>query len=768
MLEKFIVIDNVGVFQAGVPKSHTLKKATLIYADNARGKSTLSAILQACSTGDAAPLAARATIGAKGGPRVQLRFALPSGGTNVTFETGKWDTMVPSLVVFDQAFVERNVYAGSEVHPENHQALLDFAIGTAAVAKKAEVEDLGAAQTAATKARTAAEDKLTGYRAQTPLATFLALTNVENPDEQIAGHEKRIANAREAALIQARAGLKPLVLPTADFDGLDAVLKSSFEQVHENAQAIVRTHLESHGGMAAAQWVEGGQVFHKDNSCPFCGQDTEGLELIAAYGTYFSAEYAAHMTKVKGLPDVANHVLPEPTIAAWETECQANADRATGWLSQLKIECPTIEFPTMRDRAAAIRTALRQAAADKAQAPLTPLDTAALDNARATWALALDALMAYNDAVDIGNGAIGQFKKGLAADTVTTLEGELLTMRARKIRHTSNVVAVVEARATADAERTKCENAKAKARGELDSMMAELLNRYRTSINEWLVKFGAPFSIERLKASYVGGGVPRTDYGIALRGKVVAAGRKNPNALSFHTVLSDGDKRTLALAFFLARVLEDKGVANTIIVLDDVFASFDKDRRSTTVTAICELAKRCAQVIVLGHDAYFLREVAHRMSYKNVADTLTLQIRRAANDFSELAECDLAALCASEYHKRYQQLSAYLAGAPNPNLLAVAEGLRPLVEGSLHRRFPGVIRDGVPFGVMLDQIKKAIADNPLHVLQPQLDALHAFNDFAGAFHHDTTGAAPKQNVSDGELQTFGKLAMKFVHEGTMV
>ena len=69
---------------------------------------------------------------------------------------------------------------------------------------------------------------------------------------------------------------------------------------------------------------------------------------------------------------------------------------------------------------------------------------------------------------------------------------------------------------------------------------------------------------------------------------------------------------------------------------------------------------------------------------------------------------------------------------------------------------------------MLEQIKTATADNPLYVLRPQLDALHAFNDFAGTFHHDTTAAAPKQSVSDGELQTFGKQAMKFVHEGTMV
>ncbi|SPA25372.1 hypothetical protein CBM2623_A10106 [Cupriavidus taiwanensis] len=59
MLEKIIRIDNVGVFKAGVPAAITLKKVTVAYADNARGKSTLSALLRACGAGDAQSLQAR-------------------------------------------------------------------------------------------------------------------------------------------------------------------------------------------------------------------------------------------------------------------------------------------------------------------------------------------------------------------------------------------------------------------------------------------------------------------------------------------------------------------------------------------------------------------------------------------------------------------------------------------------------------------------------------------------------------------------------------
>jgi hypothetical protein len=107
-----------------------------------------------------------------------------------------------------------------------------------------------------------------------------------------------------------------------------------------------------------------------------------------------------------------------------------------------------------------------------------------------------------------------------------------------------------------------------------------------------------------------------------------------------------------------------------------------------------------------------------------------------------------------------------LAGASTPNVLPVAQALRPLVEGSLHRRFPGLIKDGVTFGVVLDQIKSAAAGHPLAALQPQLPALAALNDFVGQFHHDTAGIVLRDNVADSELHPFAKQAMLFVQMGT--
>lgn len=766
MLEKIVRLENIGLFAAGTPKAVDFKRATLIYADNARGKSTLSAVLKACATSDPAPMTARATIGATAPTRVQMRFKLPTtGGANVNYENGKWDVAAPHVVVFDQAFVEQNVYAGSEVLTDHHQALLDFAIGVAAVAKKKDIDTNAEAQVAATRLRSAAEGRLQGYRSAMALPVFLALAEDKEAEAKIADLTKRIANTKAQAALTQRAALNRLALPTVDFRAFEAVLPGSFKQVQANAAELVREHVNKHGGKTE-RWVATGHQFPHRETCPFCGQQTEGLPLIEAYDTYFNNEYNAHMQRVSELAELANRSFTDAMVGAWGAEFRANADRAQAWADQLKLELATPGLEEMLIKVASIRACLTKAADDKARAPLDPLDVSVIAEAVRERDAVLRILDQYNQAVDAVNSTISQFKRSLQGESQATLEASVARLQAQKVRHSAEVVAIVEDRTKQDKERDKFEAAKNKARNELDMLMSSLLSQYQSDINKWLVHLHASFKVDKLNFTYQGGTSPRTEYGIVLRNKLVTAGRKAANALSFQTALSDGDKRTLALAFFLARVLDEKSCGTSVVVLDDVFASFDKDRRSQTISALCDMATKCAQVIVLAHDAYFLRDLQRKLVDKHVAEIVPLQIRRIG-EFSELTSCDYTELCASPYYKRYREITDYLTGAAPSDLLPVAIGLRPFVEGNMHRRFPGDIKEGVTFGAILDQIKNAPAGHALAQLQPQVPALQQFNDFVGAFHHDTVGVAPRQEVTDGELKPFAQRALGFVHLGTM-
>ena len=87
-------------------------------------------------------------------------------------------------------------------------------------------------------------------------------------------------------------------------------------------------------------------------------------------------------------------------------------------------------------------------------------------------------------------------------------------------------------------------------------------------------------------------------------------GRTPGHRPSFKNTLSAGDRSTLALAFFLANLKGlDPEPATRIVVFDDPFNSQDAFRRLRTIHAIKKVGLDCAQVLVMSHDAGFLRQV---------------------------------------------------------------------------------------------------------------------------------------------------------------
>lgn len=768
MLSKIITLDNLGVFRHGTPKAADFERVTLLYAENGRGKSTISAALASLSSGDVGPLIARRTFGG-GTQKVLVRCTTGGASINVEFDGAKWSSSVPDIVVFDQHFIERNVYAGSEVQTAHHEALLEFALGTAAVKKKQEVDAAGEDQTAATRRRTAAEDKLKGYMGTTTLPVFLKLVKDEKVDVTIAGFENRIAAAKDAVAIAARSSLASLAVPSVDFTKLKAVLGRSLQDIHADAEQAVKAHvahLESVSEIEPEEWLASGLRLMAGHNCPFCSQPTDSVPLIAAYQTYFNAAYAELTAEVRELAVTATAAVSQGALASYEKVDETNRERISGWSGQLKLQLTALNIDSARQAVASATKKVEALVQLKKLTPLQSVDIAALADVEAELNAAFQVVTAYNAEVVSANETITAYKASLAAEKLPVLQASLASAKLNKMRFSPDVVVLVDERRLADADRTKAEDAKKKAREELDALMASVLDKFQKSINNWLVKFGADFSVVKLKPTYVGSsGTPRTDYGLSVRGQTVPAGKKAASPC-FQTALSDGDKRTLALAFFLAKLFDDPDHGKQIVVVDDLFTSLDKHRRAQTVDAITQLARSVEQLIVLAHDAFFLRDVFRRITGKGICTPILLEAVRAADGYSELRNgFDMDEACATDFYKHYRALEDFLAAKPSEKPLTVAQGLRPLLEGHLHRRFPGRIAEGLTVGSVLQDIKNAPPDSPLTVLQGSLAGLHELNDFASGFHHDTSGVAPRTDVTDAELKAYGERTMRLLHTG---
>lgn len=97
----------------------------------------------------------------------------------------------------------------------------------------------------------------------------------------------------------------------------------------------------------------------------------------------------------------------------------------------------------------------------------------------------------------------------------------------------------------------------------------------------------------------------------------------------------------------------------------------------------------------------------------------------------------------------------------------MAIAIRPLLEGYLHRRFPGLISAGKLFGEIIQMIVAAQVGSPLHNALPITVELQEINSYAGRFHHDTNPNAANEPVYPGELNTYCTRALKIIYSGSV-
>lgn len=764
MLERFICIDNVGVFRSGVQKVSPLKKLTLIYADNARGKSTLSSVMLACANGDAKELQGRKTFGATTDQKVVMRFS-PSGTAafNAEFSAAGWSGTKPNLHVFNQTFVERNIYAQGDILPEQRESLLHLALGHAAVAERAKYDQLGTVQKECSTKVAAAEVALAGYRSELTVDQFIKLEPLIDVDAQLEAVDKEINEARASSRISSRSSFRAIPVPSFDLSAIEEILASSFSSLALKAEQEAKAHFAQHNGTETERWVAEGLRHKPDEECPFCGQPTGNVDLLKSYKEYFDGAYTTHLSRVADLQLQVNLQVGDRQLNQWMGTLETNQSIAELWSESLELEkLPALDVEKANATLGAAMATLSSLVQAKVKAPHQTLDFSVLEATKAALSKLVEQNKKYNEAVEALNQRVAAYKKKLMAPNVPVLEAKRKQLLIRKTRYEPDSVQRVEEYKKAREDYKAAEKAKDAARVELDKVMSETLSKFQSAINDWLTKFAAPFRVENLATTYVGGPA-RSEYVLKVRGATVKVGPGGGGDMSFHAALSEGDKRTLAFAFFLAKLFADPNKAGAVVVLDDVFTSLDKHRRHNTIEAVLRMLAECAQVIALGHDAHFLRELKKRATKKNLAESIELALQRDAQDFSYLdGTFDLEDYCSSEYYKHYVLVERYIAAEPGVDRLQVAKALRLLIEGHLHRCFPKKFKEGQTVGDMLELVRTATTPNPLVRLQPLRAELVSFNDFASAFHHDTSGGYPRNEVTDAELLPFAQGALGFI------
>lgn len=760
MLERIEQIQGVGLLHDANGKPYTCQKATLIYADNGRGKSTLATVLRSVSTGDPSLIAQRKTVDGTQPPKVILQF---SSGHKVTYSGNTWSETRPELLVFDADFVERNVHSGGAVSTGHRKNLLEFALGEVAVVARSEVDEATLeAKVAADKVHSL-EAQLSGYHSGLPLAQFEKLPKVPDVDAQVNSLQKRLGAAKNVAAIAAKPIPGVVAEPTFELTGLFTALEASLANVHAHAEQVVRQHIQKLGVKTAESWLSQGRQFGDSETCPYCAQGTKDNDLIHAYQTHFNAAYGALKNKVAALHDSVVTGTSARIIEAFVQGVAIARAQVAAWNEHVQTAPIAFDEAVARSALAELQVLLLDLVRRKQASPAEALSSATdLEKAIELWQQVILCMQNANAQILSAAGLITTYKGKLATDNVQQLQSQVQQLQASKRRYEPVVVELFAKRALARMEASTAENKKKAARTKLDEVMKATLKQYEKSINALLKKFGASFSIKDMDANFRGA-APRSEYGLLLRGKDVALEGGPP---SFATTLSEGDKRTLAFAFFIASTLQDPKLATRIVVVDDPMCSLDLNRRHHTRSVLKKLHSKAEQLIMLAHDPYFIRDLRDELRKENNAAPVALfQLALAAGDYTGFAVLDVDKDCESDYFRHHRLLNEFIAGQ-NADARTVAKAIRPMLEGYLHRRFPCLVPKSQMFGQVVTLIRQAPPTAPLSHAQDLVNELNDINEYAGQFHHDTNpGGADTVAIVASELKTYVERSLHLVHSG---
>jgi wobble nucleotide-excising tRNase len=643
MLKTLRSIANIGKFVNFTEGDNVpFQKVTLIYAENGRGKTTLVDIFRSLQSGEGHYITARRTLGASGLPEVSL---LLDSGT-ARFHDGEWDRTLTDIELFDDTFIHENVYAGDFVVHDHKKNLYQVIVGDKGVTLARKVDEFDAASRETAREIREAEDRVIAFLPEKiDLEDFM---DFPRPEIDL-GVKLSKAQAELKALqgqreIKEKGYLKKILLPPLP-ERFFEVLAMEFAQLSSNAEQAVRAHLQRcRMDQRGEGWLEQGLKYAQGSFCPFCEQSLTDNALFESYQAFFSASYRNLKSEIGNLRAEMEQQFGEAARLQLERDIADNRALFTFWRQFVPLSLPELPYDDLRRAWHELRTAAEKQLERKTASPLERASLEPdLEAARKEWTRLSGEVDSFNTAVNHANSReIARLKQAIENPDLreAELDQEMRELQAKKLRHTPDAEQACRKYADALQRKKDLEQRKKEAKKTLDAYARDTLPRYQRRITELLKGFATGFAIHIAPKSQFTGGKPSVSYDIDINKTRVGLGNEKtePETACFKNTLSSGDRRTLALAFFLARLQDDPRLAEKIVVFDDPVTSQDDFRSAHIQKLIHDLYVKTQQLIVLSHDPRFLRNTWRTV---NASDVCALKISLVPGDRSTLEKWNI-------------------------------------------------------------------------------------------------------------------------------
>lgn len=752
-LKKFVAIENVGRFHSARASGDVeFKKLTLIYGENGRGKTTACAILRSLQTSEASHIVGRKTLGSSSPPHVHLLLSTAAAQTK--FQNGAWTNALPELRIFDSVFVSENVYTGDEVGTDQKRNLFRVIVGQAAVQKALRYDGLVKEIRELTSQIRDANRAVEGHLR--PGLTLQALLDAHVDPEIDAKIEKVEANLRsvaDAEKLRNHPGFTRIEVPDSP-ENLQALLDETIDAVSSSAEQQVRGHLLRHGmQQGGLPWLGQGLEFKPEEDCPFCGQDITGVALISAFKVLFSDAYRDLKRRATDMGMGIAALYGEGLLSKLSATVASNKEAEIFWQSHADFAPINHELISdIESQIAMYRETLLDLLRKKVSNPLEALDAGeVLANAHKELENFRGRLITYNISILEANQVFHARRAQLSATNIDIMRNELEVLKTLKRRQVDPLKALCEKAIDLAAQKVAKETERDTIKVELDQDGGNAVEKYEQAINRYLDLFNAGFRITKVDHNFVGG--VNASYRLLINNVTVPLGddRTPLSQASFKNTLSAGDRSTLALALFLAQLDHDDGRASRVVILDDPFSSQDRFRRNQTAIEVARLAANAAQVVVLSHDAHFLKDVSDKAIG---ISTKSLKLN-PIGETTEICELDIVEMLRDEIRVYIDMLQTFVAGTGEPR--HIIQKIRPLLEA--YCRNSCVTRFN-PIDILSDILAKIRAEGETHPLYRIYNDLNDLNDYTSRYHHadgSVTGV-----IDETELRGYCRRTLRLV------
>lgn len=667
-IKRFKTISQVGRFykfvSGGGVQLVDANSLTVIFGLNTYGKSTISDILSSVSSNDPSILDGRMSIprNASINRKVEIGY-LDLNGDEVTTVLGtKWtkNDLVGRIDVFDQEFINRNLLSGSEITRLHREHFTDFVLGEEGVALS---NSIGEKRETVREMKTTLPSKSPTFVKGKPekvINRFIALVISKDKDtlelDIQSSREELSRLGRISEIAEEDADNTPVQELQLDPEDLKSrvigVLTSSYNTVTSAVQSLIQNHIRDHlqGIDDAEKWIRQGVSFSDDENCPYCGAENQywDQQLVAAYASMFNQAFADFDASIAiQIEELTSEVV---AVNSFNPRSQMNTNLQSarvavqylpdlkGPVSNLDQLAVTIDglVETCKSSASIVRGALLTAFVEKSKAPYKSIQRDFdFENFKHARAELNKQVKIFNES---SNDIISRLKN-LSLELGRMSHGEVeraVTSCNSRIDSALTVISRIS-------ESTECDEylryKELLADLELDIEIdikkfekdqSQYIKDYFTEVNRLFKILGSRHF--EIYAESSGRGDKRV---YTLRAKF--KGTLVPTEI-LSKVLSESDRRSLALAIFVVRIRRFADHEKRIVVLDDPVVSFDDNRIKQSGILVKELSGEFCHVILITHYSSLVRELVDTQAdatYLRItpkADTHVLE-RAAAEDF---------------------------------------------------------------------------------------------------------------------------------------